>query len=477
MWGKRPYNWPRSRMTASGPACLSGQGKQRLSTASRSAVVAALRSVGNYASRGRWLGTNNRYQWDPASRYRSDTSGGGLSGRDEKHLREHLAASAPTHCLDGWGMLGRALSSHLRGDPDVARHLAYYAELRAAVALLACEGIGILNARQFALQANGEIVPFAKRDYLDGWGRVATSHQGTHVATWACLDGWAGSPRAGQVVGSVVAPEGQPLEVWFRGVAAWAGWQGAVADWPRRLGLDLRRLAGDRNARNAASYSPNTIRGSSQRIAASDAATFAATLWRSIDSAGSVFAVLDRTLLRQTAVLVYEASTGRTADDGDRGFRASVSALVRSQGFANPRAERLEDFLLRKNGGASDLFRFAVDRGGVRSAKHHLSAMARATLLLRIATGSVRSLLADAGLGFAELEFWWRPLIAGRAICEPDPTDRFSAAWSDLSTPIDDLETWAGAGPDDSYLALQTDLSEALTSLGALEVAALAGIQ
>ena len=47
-----------------------------------------------------------------------------------------LAATGPSHCLDGWTFLSRALAALLSGDTHTTRHLAYYAQLRAALSLL-----------------------------------------------------------------------------------------------------------------------------------------------------------------------------------------------------------------------------------------------------------------------------------------------------------------------------------------------------
>jgi len=61
-------------------------------------------------------------------------------------LSEYIAASCLLHCSDGWSYLGRAISALLRGDPHRARHLAYYAELRAATALLAKVGVSSIDS-------------------------------------------------------------------------------------------------------------------------------------------------------------------------------------------------------------------------------------------------------------------------------------------------------------------------------------------
>jgi len=63
----------------------------------------------------------------------------------------YVAVSAPLHCADGWSFLGRAVAAILLGDATAARHLGYYAELRAAMSLMAAHGVGIFNRTHFVV--------------------------------------------------------------------------------------------------------------------------------------------------------------------------------------------------------------------------------------------------------------------------------------------------------------------------------------
>ena len=59
---------------------------------------------------------------------------------DGPKIGEYIASSAPLHLADGWNYLSRAFDAACRGDRGAAYHLSYYAELRAAMSLLATEG-------------------------------------------------------------------------------------------------------------------------------------------------------------------------------------------------------------------------------------------------------------------------------------------------------------------------------------------------
>jgi hypothetical protein len=94
-----------------------------------------------------------------------------------------LAASAPNHCMDGWSYVSRSLSSLLAGDPHAARHLAYYAQLRAALSLLANLGVGVVDGINFAVDASGAVRPLdpGQTDlHLQHEGPAHTASYGTH---------------------------------------------------------------------------------------------------------------------------------------------------------------------------------------------------------------------------------------------------------------------------------------------------------
>ncbi len=103
--------------------------------------------------RERWLSANNRYAKNCIEKIRQDTAHGGQLRHG--HLASYIAASSTIHCMDGWSYAARAVEAELSGDIDAARHLAYYAELRAAMSILAGAGVGVFHNQHFALRVNG----------------------------------------------------------------------------------------------------------------------------------------------------------------------------------------------------------------------------------------------------------------------------------------------------------------------------------
>src|SRR5690349_10494850 len=119
--------------------------------ARRSSVEQEFNGLPLHWAGGAWLRADNRYRHNCIDRLRKDM--GSSRGLRASHLREYISASTVLHCMDGWAYLGRSLASYLSGDIDVARHLAYYAELRAAMSLLGTEGIGIFHNRHICIDA------------------------------------------------------------------------------------------------------------------------------------------------------------------------------------------------------------------------------------------------------------------------------------------------------------------------------------
>ena len=131
------------------------QDRRLIRSLSRLDVEKTLAGLKPFIARSRWLGSTNRYCKDTLAKIKSDASARRI--RCPLHLAQYISASSLLHSSDGWSYLGKALLSILRGDPHRAVHLAYYAELRAAVSLLATEGIGIFNNRHFVIDAPGSV--------------------------------------------------------------------------------------------------------------------------------------------------------------------------------------------------------------------------------------------------------------------------------------------------------------------------------
>ncbi|HUI05739.1 MAG TPA: hypothetical protein VL486_01910 [Verrucomicrobiae bacterium] len=166
-----------------------------------------------------------------------------LTATEKNEFAEYLALSTSCHALDGWRYLSQAGLAMLRGARNEALHLAYYAELRGALSLLAGSGIGILNRKHFAINGAGDVV----------WIKMLN----THVAAWEALAGWARSTtNAKRVVEALVVFGFTGLE-WAEACSAVGSPDAIAQHWLQNWSIDLNILMNDKDARNEASYRPD----------------------------------------------------------------------------------------------------------------------------------------------------------------------------------------------------------------------------
>ena len=398
--------------------------------ASRPAVENAFRKIcPNFAGRT-WLAAGNRYAIDTVGRLKTDSSAS-PPALQEDDLAQYIAASAPLHLLDGWSFLGRAVDAALRGDPDAARHLAYYAELRAAMAPLASEGLGVFSDRHFVLESSSRPVKIPNGT--------------THTVVWELLEAWCREPKAAALVGGIVGVGGISLSAWLGHFQVAAGGSAALApvaaDWLTMWGLDLHRFSDDRDARNNSSYRPTGIVQAS-RLRTSDCLAAVADVWSALEPAGvGSFDIIDRYLLRLCVESVFKAVVGGVSTPADKlRFRQEVSGMIQR---AAPSSDerRLRDFLLRRRDRSEPaLLRLAQASDPPTAADHHLQVLSRAALLLRIANGACALLVQGGGASLRQLRFWWTGLGEARGCWERGsiPAD-LTDLWADVKQALDEV--------------------------------------
>jgi hypothetical protein len=454
-------------------AQLTSSGQSLVLSASPRPIEEAAASLTPYLKDKRWLGRNNRYLKETVQRLKEDLFGGGvLSPVQQKHLRELIAASAVTHCLDGWAMLGRAAGSTLLGDPHSTRHLAYYAELRAACSLLARSGIAVLSGQHLVVDARGTVIPVKGQSFVRGYG-------GTHVAAWAFLEEWSTTTDAADTTASILSPEGIALSEWFRGRPVWARWRLNASGWLKELGLDIRLLAGDQFARNEASYRPHTIRTDRIMLSACDNSRFVTELWGLAEPGTHPFARLDSSLFRVAIERAYRSAVGAGGDlRSNHQYLSDVQTLVDQQDLADSHRSRLVDYLVRRVAPEDPLvIKAALSRSKAINPAHHLHAMARATLMLRVATGASRQMLSNAGIEPRLLDFWWQQLAASRSISHASSPDELLDAWADITEAVDQIDTYISDTQGATFVELShPSRCGALSALGKWELAGLLGI-
>jgi hypothetical protein len=398
-----------------------------LRRATRETVQQAFEDLGPYLSTGQWISQTNVYRHDTINALERDSQPG--STLNHVDLGQYIAAAGPCHCVDGWSYLGRALDSHVRGDRNSARHLGYYAELRAAMALLATEGIGIFDRRHFVVEASG-----ACSDFSVG--------AGTHEIAWQALQSWARSEDSADLLEQVFLPGGIPIGEWLDEFRMGSSITAIGSDWLESWGLDLQRMGEDRAARNQASYRPMCLQPTNV-MSIADSLDFAHSLWAMCaPSAQSRFEV-DRYLLRLSLTQAFAGTRG-TVTNNPIGFTTRISRMLGRLLSGPPYLSEWNNFLTFNSSPQNPLLiseAWATD--DFHSPRHHIQVLARAALLLRVATGACERLLRAAGYSREDLEFWWKPLGETHGLWEPGiEPDELTDLWAEVRDAMSETRSW-----------------------------------
>ena len=397
---------------------LDSNQQNTLNQASRSAISQVMPKLEGYWIKESWLSDHNPYKKNSVDQIRMDNRNGQIS--DHTQLAEYVAASAIVHCFDGWSYLGRALEAEMAGDPDAARHLGYYAELRAAMSVLAGDGIGVFH--------NIHIIVITPQKCL------LLPYETTHAFVWDALEFWANSPAGRDTLSLAIRPGGLPLREWLEQFSA--GSDFIAREWLRQWGLDLSLLTKDRDARNLASYRPTTFTSPGPRLIG-DTMEAILRFWE-ICEPGAVggFPVLDRHLLRRSLALVIDRDDLQAKNLYENQLNMMLNALDPKELPPHQWAEFLKYENLQH---IHQIIQDANAQDDLYHPEHSKQVLARATLLLRVATGyPQQTYLTKLDLTIKEdLAFWWSSAAVRRRLWpEDDEPPSFIDLWQDVDDAI-----------------------------------------
>ena len=208
---------------------------QKLKLADNREVLSSLRRIKIFIKKGEWLSQNNRYRKNTTNKIRIDTKNRTNKIR-HNHMRDYIAISSVLHCFDGWIFLGKALNSILNLDFNIAKHLIYYAELRAGISILSSQGIGIFNRTHIILQSGKQ------SDYID---KIPT-----HDMTWKALEYWNSLRKSSYELLNIIRPGNKSLNEWLLTFGIDKYREQVGNKWLQAWGLDLKNFPYDRKARN-----------------------------------------------------------------------------------------------------------------------------------------------------------------------------------------------------------------------------------
>ena len=427
-----------------------------LCQSSRQALQQVFQTLKLHFSQNDWLDSNNRYRANCIQSLEHDIPNQIV--RDD--LSQYIAASAVLHCADGWSFLGRALSCHACGDSDIARHLGYYAELRAAMSILAAEGIGIFHNDHCVIGANNN------QQFVSG--------PNTHMMAWLALKTWANGADSAEILADIIRPNGLPLKQWLDAFNATSQLRPLGETWLTSWGFDLQRLFDDRVARNEASYRPTRLNGP-RSLSGSDSARLMCDLWLQCEPRSlSPFATLDNHLLRLSLDEAYFMITHKKPHEDMTDFRTRIGGMLGRMSVG----AHWESFLTRKSDPSNPMIiDEAKKQDSTARPRHHVQVISRATLLLRVATGMSARLLRSSGFTKDDLKFWWKKFGDDHGLWHPaSAIDDFGDLWADVATSIENARQWDPGNQNKSIQSWLEEESKTAWSLSGCERIALWGL-
>lgn len=399
---------------------IADKAEDLVGVASSTAAENSLRSAAErMRTNNRWLSQQNPYRQDTISALRNHNI-------QAFELSEYIACSAPLHLTDGWNYLARAFDSALRGDHSSAHHLAYYAELRAAMSLLATEGIGVFDRKHIAFDAEMQPTELERRP--------------THQATWELLNAWSHKTGSASKLLDTISLDPHSLSQWLKLVGVHAPAQDLVArEWLQAWSIDLEIFSDDRSQRNEMSYRPTRIHETKTQ-SVYPLRERSEPLFNSWDELQptivGVMAALDISLLRKAIELAIKKKLCNhpTFDKAWTSLQ-SVMPPHSHEALKSPRPS------------ATAIFREAKKtnpRAGSKKTNPRAGSapiLARGLLMLRLASASTAALLKAAEISRSDIEFWWSPLGTDLGLWDnPSDIALFSDLWADVEAAKDTAE-------------------------------------
>ena len=246
----------------------------------------------------------------------------------------------------------------------------------------------------------------------------------THEAAWKVLSSWSSEPgKAGQLLQSIKI-DSRSLSGWLQLIGVGTPGQTLVAqEWLNAWSIDLDIYNDDRARRNETSYRPTRIRVPTPQPvnARQELSGPLFDSWSELDPevvGGS--AALDLALLGKALNLVV--------DRGVCNFDSVDSALGFLEQQMNPSTI---EALRNERPSATAIFQAAaiIEFQG----RPATPILARALLMLRLASARAAHLLAAAEVSKADLKFWWLPWGTDLGLWDDLEDDDFLNLWSDVS--------------------------------------------
>ncbi len=386
-----------------------------------------------------------------------------ITQSDRDSIADYILLSASSHVLTGWRYIAQAATAFLNGSRDEAIHLSYYAELRAAMAILGESGIFIGNSNHCSLDSRGTPKWFSGS---------------THQVSWLALSEWTKEPYAQNKLMASLSFNSFSVRSWAKIFGNSSTPSAAIIEnWIKNWSVDLLRLHHDRERRNLASYRPNLEERAFSVTTEADI-KFICDISRCFEIGTDHFESIDAAIIFDLAKKTHQSILGPFGKRRRKAFWSETkNRLETIEGLSSSEARLLVERI--KSAEHSAGYRF------VRFAQAHRadarSVLCRALFLLRLASAILRLQWVEiqtyhAMNGLATPLQWRNDLLyqfsRSSNIWFDDTSapvgNDYSLLAVDYQDALDDVESWLSKNPFDRERIFD-QLSRPLNTLSRLE--------
>lgn len=373
-------------------------------------------------------------------------------------IKEYMGVSTFVHTIDGWSYLNNAINAYLNGEPSIAIHMSYYAELRAALAFLCTEGILVANNHQVCIdRSNSAYIP----------NRQSSSsmmiNKGTHVATWEIIKEWINNLSKPTNILEYFTYRGKTFKTLIPYIPNSSmtnpGQVTFVKNWLKTWCFDIQKYEEDKKGRNTSSYNANINRSFSPS-SLKDGLSILNEFWKLLEPSTDSFLKIDQYLFALYLNEVYNScGTSMSRDNFIKDF-------YRNSGLS-------EDNILTRifiNNEESVLIKHAKDHqiDSITGDVLPLTIIARSILLLRFCSGACAFLFKKNGIRKNDLDFYINKVGQDYGIWDTvNPAD-LKDLWTDINDLLLDFEDYFNTSTPNNIYNLKhtfTEYSDIYTQL------------
>ena len=409
------------------------QNYSTINRTSKTAVADQLRKIKqmNILSAGHFISPSNTFRVVPKT-IRNDIA-----------IAEYIASSCITHLYDGWNYMSAALRAFIHNDVGVCGHSAYYAELRAALAFLAVNGIVICRDEGYYIKSDSTI------DML-------YTKETTHNAVWNALQAFANmsSSTADKVlVEDIITVEKIKMSDWIRELSGTQVSRTLCNNLLLDCGADIRRYDDDKKGRSKYSYSPTSLENY-MVLPEDDIRCKVSKFWELFEPVSpGQFEKLDLYIL-QSIYGRYRTAIGLDVKDYETKVRAVIKNLI---------SNNTQDIVFSKLYTRQYELPFDLNENGAVNGDLHGGMLMRAGFMLRLATAACRDLLVRAGVTSNDLGRWLIQCQKNRFMWQAAVSHyAYVDLWADVDDSITSLMTYAPVSTD-SWLLTESRSLETLS--------------